>query len=434
MDISDSTVRPVILSGFGPPSLACIRSWGRKGLPVGMICIRSREETIPRSKYLKEWIDLRSDKLYTSDGLQTIYEFARRFRASGIVCIAEDVACWLNDHREKFLPDVSLWFSSTEAIQALLSKQKQIEIAQKVGFDLLPTHLLDKVAKINEGIPDEHFPLCLRPTCAGTVAPSFKVHLAYSPAELRRFIERLKKIDKPIIAQPFRSMPNLVVHGARTIEGHSIGLQAFLVDRKFEGLTLTIRPAEMGQEFRDRCIEFTNSFGVTGNYHFEFLMDKKNGAIYFLELNNRLGGTTAKVFALGYDEPLLALQAYGVVRHDSQPPPILHSSVTKCEQPASSIQQPEATDKHPSTCTQQASLINHRPLANASASSKKALTKYCYYTLTGRLTPLDYPTEPIVVRIVKTIYYFLKCKDDVFSLRDLKGTLAYYFGNLLKRA
>jgi hypothetical protein len=108
-------------------------------------------------------------------------------------------------------------------------------------------------------------------------------------------------------------LPNLVVHGARTIGGTSIGLHAFLVDRKFETVTLSIRPTVLEKDLEEKCIEFTNHFDVIGNYHFEFLIDRKNGSIYFLEINNRLGGTTAKVFALGYDEPLLALQSYGVL-------------------------------------------------------------------------------------------------------------------------
>jgi hypothetical protein len=137
------------------------------------------------------------------------------------------------------------------------------------------------------------------------------------------------------------------------------------------------------------------------------LIDKKDDSIYFLELNNRLGGTTAKVFALGYDEPLLALQSYGVL-----PTP------------------PETSDQKPATRNQRPSTIVHQPLTNVTVSSKQALLKYFYYTIKGRLTPLDYPAEANLVRLAKTIYGFIRYRDDVFMLRDLKGSMALYFGNL----
>ena len=145
-----------------------------------------------------------------------------------------------------------------------------------------------------------------------------------------------------------------------------------------------------------------------------FLVDKKNGSVYFLELNNRLGGTTAKVFALGYDEPLLLLQSYSVLPTSPE---------TREQKPATSNKQPASGNRQPAT-------IVHRPLTNVTVSSKQALLKYFYYTIKGRLTPLDYPSETNLIRLAKTIYGFLRYRDDVFMLRDLKGSMALYFGNL----
>ena len=393
--VEKDSVRPVIVGGFGPPTLACVRSWGIQGLPVGMVWIGSKKEPRPSSKYLTESITIPAEKLYTPDGIEIIKEFLIRFRATGITCVAESVACWLNDHRQMFPDEVATWLPTNESIKDLISKQKQIEIARKVHFNILPTYLIDKNSETSDHIPKNHFPLCLRPDDPATVTPVFKAHLVHSQEELIKYVKSMQKIDGPIVAQPFMRLPNLVVHGARTVNGDSIGLQGFLVGRKFEGVTLTIRPINVERDFLDKCGQFTDYFNVTGNYHFEFLVDKKNGSVYFLELNNRLGGTTAKVLACGYDEPLLSLQAYGAV-------PIFH----------------------------QPSTVVHRPLTNVTVSSKQALLKYFYYTIRGRLTPLDYPWEPKPIRILKTIYGFLRYRDDVFMFRDLRGSLALYLGNL----
>jgi hypothetical protein len=418
-----SFIRPVIVGQFGPPTLTCIRSWGEQGFPVGMVCIRSERELYPASKYLGDFTTLPPAKLYACDGMQIISDFLKKFRASGITCVAENIASWINDHRQMVPAEVALWVPSNQVINALISKQKQVEVARKVGFNVLPTYFVGKDLETINGIPEEHFPLCLRPSEPQAIKPAFKVKLVHSLDELIHFIEKISKIDQSIIAQPFMDLPNLVVHGARTISGTSIGLQAFLVERKFETVTLSIRPTVLDKGLEQKCIEFTNHFDVVGSYHFEFLIDKKNGSIYFLELNNRLGGTTAKVFACGYDEPLLILQAYGVVPIDCRPSSIVQRLKTNTQQPATS-------NKRQATSNQQPSTILCQTLANITVSSKLALLKYLFYTINNRLTPLDYPSEDKLSRIIRTIYGFLKYRDDVFMLRDLRGSFAFYFQSL----
>ena len=275
----NSPIRPVIVGGFGPPTLACVRSWGIQGLPVGMLWIGSKKEPPPASKFLTDFVAIPAEKLYTPDGIEIIKEFLIRFCATGITCVAESVACWLNDHRQMFPDEVAIWLPTNKSIKDLISKQKQIEIARKIHFNILPTYLIDKNLETIDHIPKDHFPLCLRPDDPATVTPVFKAHLVHSQEELIEYVKSMQKIGGPIVAQPFMRLPNLVVHGARTINGDSVGLQGFLVERKFEGVTLTIHPANLEKDFLDKCVQFTNYFNVTGNYHFEFLVDKKNGSV-----------------------------------------------------------------------------------------------------------------------------------------------------------
>jgi hypothetical protein len=381
-----------------------------------MICIRTEGELYPASKYLSGFTTIAPAKLYSSSGVQIISDFLKQFRASGIVCVAERIASWINGQRQMLPAEVALWIPPNQVIHSLISKQKQVEVAHKVGLNVLPTYFVEKELQTINEIPEEHFPLCLRPTEPETIKPAFKVQLVRSRAELIDFVRKISKIDKSIIAQPFMDLPNLVVHGARTISGASIGLQAFLVERKFETVTLSIRPDFLEKDLEEKCIEFTNHFDIIGNYHFEFLIDGKNGSIYFLEINNRLGGTTAKVFACGYDEPLLALQAYGVVPINHQTPGVVKKSKTNSRRPV--------------TSDQQADPATFGTLDNVTVSSKVALLKYLFYTIINRLTPLDYPSEGKLTRMIKTIYGFLKYRDDVFMLRDLRGSFAFYFQSL----
>jgi hypothetical protein len=390
-----------------------------------MIWVQSRGESQPSSKYLKDFVTLPSGKLITPDGIQIVKEFLIRFCATGITCVAENIACWLNDHRQMFPNEVAIWLPMNETIKALTSKQAQIEVARKVGFNVLPTYFIDKNLETVDHIPKNHFPLCLRPDDPASSAPGFKVHLVYSHDDLKRYIESLNKMTKPIIGQPFKSLPNLLIHGARTLYGKNIGIQAFIVERKFEGLALTVRPIDIERNLIDKCIKFTDYLDIVGCYHFDLIEDRNNNSTYFLEINSRLGGTTAKVFALGYDEPLLALQAFGVVPLSHPPTPIVQRLKTSSEQPATGNGQQTTINPQPLT-------NDYRP-KNEIASSKQFLLKFLYCTIKNRLTALDYPSEPKAIRILKTIYGLLRYRDDIFTLGDIKGSVALYFGNLKSR-
>jgi hypothetical protein len=286
---------------------------------------------------------------------------------------------------------VAIWMPSPRIYKNLLSKMAQLKIAHRVGFDTLPTYLIDENADTTSLIPAHHFPLCLRPDDPKAVSPSFKVKLAMSPEDLVLWFRKLEKVDQPILAQPFVNLPNLVVHGARTLSGRAIGLQAFLVERKYRGVTLIIRPTDLEEKLRRKCIEFVEFFQLTGNYHFEFLLDRVSDKKYFLELNGRLGGTTAKVCACGYDEPLLLLEAYGVCKGFRQ------------------------------------------EIRNYVVSSKHGLLRYCRDAIQAKLTPMDYPIENNILRVLKGAYGIFCYRDEILTIRDVPGSIAF-IKSLLKSA
>jgi hypothetical protein len=353
-------------------------------MEVGFICRSPTGDAKPASIYLKDSLVIVQKSLFTKEGLDAIVRFTAAFDASGIMCIDEKIALWLNEHKATFSSSVQLWIPPSENIKAILSKKRQIDAAQEVGLDVLPTYLLDGRETGRTTIDQKDFPLCLRPSVPDKVKPAFRVHMCRSRDELGSFLGNLHFDNEPVIAQPFRNLPSLVVHGARTVSGQTIGLQGFAVDRKFEGVALTIRPTALRKDLLERCVEFTGRLGVIGNYHFDFLFDPGSETAYFLELNNRLGGTTAKVLACGYDEPYWALKAYGVDCRET------------------------------------------RKLKNLPVSSKKVLAKYAVKAVRGELSSFDYPNETLTKRLCKTFLAFCTYRDDVLSLKDLRGSLAFH--------
>lgn len=375
---------PVIIAHFGPPALAAIRSWGRRGARVGLIQIVAEGEPVPRSRYLAYHIAVTADEFLNGDGLARALSFIRDFNADLLLTINEQFACLLDENRHLLPSTTQLMFSGSETTRAILSKSQQITKARKLGMKLLPTWEIEGKDFDQSQFAPTDFPLCLRPAKPGGVRPSFKVRIARSAEELDSFIKTIEQFNSPVLAQPFTNVPNLVVHGARGPDGSACGVEGFLVERKFEGVTLTIRPFAISDELRRQCMAFVEEFNVIGPYHFEFLYDPATGIPWFLELNSRLGGTTAKVMSCGYDEPAWALKAFG---YDVDP---------------------------------------GRTRNGVTASSKKAIGKFLLGALKGKLTPLDYPDEPRWKRIVMALYGFAAWRDDVFAWDDLPAAMTLY--------
>jgi len=385
-------VNIVIVGKFSPPILACIRSWGRSGNKVGFVCIDDGKGLKPQSRYLDRYINITGNDLFLDAGIYKISAFSANFDADVLSCIDDNIACWLSDNAFKFDKKITLTFPSSQMVKKILSKKLQNKIATEVGFNVLPEYLIGNDNLKTIVIAAEHFPLCLRPSEPHHVRPSFKVKLIQSKNELKKFLEtiRIKKNGK-IIGQPFKNLPNLVLHGIRSLKGDPKHFSAFIIRRKFEGVTLTLQPySGLRKDLIDKCANFVHLLDLSGNFHFEFLFDPETKEAFFLEINLRFGGTTAKVLACGYDEPMYALEAYGLVKPNLLP-----------------------------------------AFENIIVSNKQAILKCIGKAITNNLTELDYPGESVQKRIFNCLIGFFRFRDEVINLDDIRGSFSLYWINIV---
>ena len=382
-----------IVGRFSPPILACIRSWGRKGHRVGFVNFADEGELKPRSRYLASQVTLALGLLHHDEGIEKIAHFLKMSNADILSCIDDKVACWMYDNRAAFGETVRLAIPPTAVIQRALSKTRQNKVARNVGLNVLPEYHIHAENKRSITIPENHFPLCLRPSVPAHCLPSFKARVIKTPDALSRFLQSMQiKPEGILIAQPFKQLPNLVVHGIRTTAGYVKRLFGFMVERKFEGVTLTLRPVvDLDADLMDKCAQFVSELDLVGHFHFEFLFDPQSGDAFFLEINHRFGGTTAKVLACGYDEPQYALEAYGFARESGS------------------------------------ARIRQRTISN-----KQALLKYMGKALAGRLTHLDYPVETKGAQLKAAMDGFMTFGDEVMARDDLIGTVSLYGNNLIQ--
>lgn len=373
-----------ILGSFGPAGITAARSFRAQGIEVVYLEIGGTG-TANRSRAVSRMIPIPREGLGEEEGFTAIAEAVERTGSQALLPLWDTEMMWLARRREALPGGCKLLAPSIESLELARSKHAQIKIARQSGFRVLPTWELFESAQAL-AIDGAAYPICLRPAIPEHVSPTFKVRLFASPDELTSFLAGLTWGPEPLLAQPFRAQPNLVVHGARTESGRVLALEGFLASVKFLGVSLELRPWRCSRQLLDCCERFLRELRISGPFHFDLLYSVEEDAAHYLEINTRLGGTTDKVCSLGYDEPMLALAAYGLAAPAGKP----------------------------------------RMRSKRVAVDRRFLLKQMLWALRGRLTPLDFPVGSRSRRLLHSLRSLVWARESMATLRDIKGSLAYY--------
>ena len=255
----------------------------------------------------------------TRAGLDRIVNFAHTVKADAICTADEFSLYWLAASRELFEPDCRIMSSPAASLERLMDKSEQTKIARDVGFQVLDSWLLHSAADL-ASIPAGAFPVCIRPTYMNSVLPPFRARRIESGQDLAAFLATLTWGASPFLVQTFCLGPNIVVHGVRNEDGAIAALQGFHAYRKYNGFALSMERCELPASVQESTSQFARVADIHGPFHFDLIQSAATGKIFFLEVNFRMGGTTAKVVRLGYDEPMMALAAFGLEPPRTPPP------------------------------------------------------------------------------------------------------------------
>lgn len=376
----------VVMLEFGTPALSFARSCKAHGISVYLL--EPQEGPVRWQRYsscLSGASGINPDLIGTPEGLLKICDFVESVNARALMVTNDKMMLWLSQNREMFEPDCAVLAASDNCLQLLFDKQNQIEIARKSGFNLLPSWYLRGVDDA-DSIPQQQYPVCVRPSLLGSVDPPFKAEVLHTPEEMKQFLRGLSAVRARIIAQPFIVGPTLVVHGARSAEDGSMTMRAFMAYRKHEGFTLALKPVNLPKELSAPCRAFAEASDITGVFHYELLVSEKEGRPYFLEVNVRLGGTTDKVMRLGFDEPAYLLRSFGI--------------------------------KLPR---------NGRVYKKVERQiiGKRLLLRSLRATLTNTRPVIDYPRTSRSRQVLYSIFAWLFVRDSVLDWSDVRGSLWY---------
>ncbi len=375
-----------LFGAFGPSMLTAARSLRAAGIcPVvlGLGC----STPVVWSTAVHFAACMRLEDVGTPAGLVVISDFIQRTEAEALLPFWDPQMVWLAANQESLPWGCKLLMSSKNALLGVLWKHDQLPVARRSGFRVLPTWQLSRLEDAGS-IDPAAYPVCVRPSAPQGVNPTFKVEVLKTPSELGAFLVRRTWGPEPLLVQPFLLLPSVVIHGVRSESGELLALEGFIAPMKFEGISLELRPFRLNGHIADRCRKFVDEVGITGPFHFDLLYSEETDGFYFLEINARLGGTTDKVFRLGFDEPLLTLSAYGF------------------EVPVRPYRGRES-----------------RPVTN-----RRSVLKHMVFVALGRLSPLDYPVVGPFRHLLLSLRALLRDKDSIVNRRDLRGTWLYYMG------
>jgi hypothetical protein len=327
-----------------------------------------------------------SNLIGNASGIEAVLAYVTEVGAEALTTLSHKYRLWFAENADRFQGICKLMVPSTRCLEVAESKKTQIQLARDAGFNTLPTYFIRAASDIAD-IDSGDYPLCLRPTTLEAATPAFKARMVQNPQALTEFVSEMLISGDGLIAQPFRALPNAVLHCTSNENGDLLNSKAFLVDRKFEGLSLRIRPMPLPQDMVSKVAAFSRAMGASGPYHFDFLYSSVTGDWYYLEVNVRFGGTTDKVIWFGVDEAANCFLAYGL---DVPHPPRNFS-------------------------TRRKAVVN-----------KRAILKHIVTMLRHRPDPLDYPVESRFRAAVRSLGDLFLAKDSVIDFRDIKGTIAFY--------
>lgn len=382
-----------ILGRLGTPQLACLRSWRRQGLR----CVFLHADAAPLPRLVQALLGVPCVHLgpLRLDDDAFVASLARALAQAGVqalTCVSEPISEALWARRAELPAGLQIVSVQPHQSATLASKWRQDGLARAAGLDTLPTWCLGPGERAE--LPAEAYPAVVRPDEARRTLPAFKVEVVQNAAELQRLVDRLQPGSAGVVVQPLVHGPNLLVHAWRSADGRCAGHAAFRVDLKHQGLSVVMRPVQAPPEVLAGCTRMALALGLTGVFHFDFIEDARTGRLCFLDLNPRLGGSTGKALAAGYDEPLALLATLA----------------------------PSALPGAPFL----------RPTLRSAGGKHQAL-RALVSVLRGRSTAADYPCPARGRAVAGLLQFLLAGRDEIVNLAGWRSALAFALYQLRRR-
>jgi predicted ATP-grasp superfamily ATP-dependent carboligase len=294
-----------ITDGHWRKSLAAVRALGKKGVRV-TVGESTRLATAFFSRYCDRAVVYPSPFRRPSAFVDFLFEELSRHPYRMLLPMEDETLDLISKHHS----DLSRWtylpIVSSDKLQTARSKDKVLQIAEKLGIPIPKTWFLEDISRLDHLRKSLAYPVVVKPkTGSGALGLSF-VENARELTE--KYLAVHKRFPYPLIQE--RIPQEGPGYGASLLIDEGGELKASFVHKRLReypvtGGASTLRESVRHDDIRDMAVALLNALDWFGVAMVEFKLDPRDGIPKLMEVNPRFWGSLALSIEAGVNFPYL---------------------------------------------------------------------------------------------------------------------------------
>jgi predicted ATP-grasp superfamily ATP-dependent carboligase len=309
LNLGKKSPKVLLLDGYSTRTLACVRSWGTRGLTFG-VGGETRWDMSLWSRYARETFVYTSPKKDISRFIEDVNFHAGKFGADCVLPTSEAAILVCSKYRNELscLPIVP----RERDIELTFSKANTLKLAQALGILVPRTMHIPAAAQQRLEAVSLDFPIAIKSESSQIMLLA-KANTARGTAYVRNRSELEYEC-----ASRFRSGEGVLLQ--EFIDGYGVGVSglfsegrpiALIGHRRIRESNPMGGPSAVAEtiEIEPQLLKATTSLfeeiGFSGPAMAEYKIDRRTGRPYLMEINGRFWGTVLLAPAAGLDLPYL---------------------------------------------------------------------------------------------------------------------------------
>jgi predicted ATP-grasp superfamily ATP-dependent carboligase len=303
------TGKILLLDGYSTRTLACVRSWGKRGIPFA-VGGETRWDMSLLSRHAREKFVYESPKRNVSKFLEDINHYCREFGAECVLPTSEAGIMACSEHRNK-LAAVPLIPRECD-IATVFSKANTLRLAESIGVGTPKGVHITRETFRDLGSLNLSFPVALKSESSEVMhadrskTSDKTAYLSSWPALEKECKARLAD-GQSVLIQEFIDGYGVGVSGlfAAGEPVALIGHRRIRESNPLGGPSALAESIEIDPSLREATVKLFQAVGFTGPAMAEYKIDYRTGKAYLMEINGRFWGTVPLAPAAGLDLPFL---------------------------------------------------------------------------------------------------------------------------------
>ncbi|HTZ56700.1 MAG TPA: ATP-grasp domain-containing protein [Acidobacteriaceae bacterium] len=299
----------LLLDGYSTRTLACVRSWGRKGIAFAVGGETGWDMSL-HSRYARQKFVYTSPKRSLSGFIEDVNRYAWKFGADAVFPTSEAGIMACHQHREALA--CAPIIPHERDMEFVFSKAKTLAGAESAGIAVPRTTRIDShnLSILDSG--DFRFPVAIKSESSEVILgdrarSSEKTTYVSSRAELKADCGARIARGQPVLVQEFVDGYGVGVSGLFS-EGRPMVLIAHRRLRESDpcgGPSCLAETIDLDSRIVEPTTALLAQIGFTGPAMIEYKIDRSTSRPYLMEVNGRFWGSILLASAAGLDLPYL---------------------------------------------------------------------------------------------------------------------------------